>query len=156
MSMKHPLLALFGLNFTPWHIRFFSFACLFALFTYFYWTQISAMSYMPLISTNHYMLGKIRLSPPTVGDILECLQVKMPMWESLSIPQELQILFVIYCHNSWSIKPATHHSSRIPQLDIIWLCMGNMQLHISHILAANNLTAQLYTRLNLHPFSELI
>jgi len=37
------------------------------------------MSYMPLISTNHYMLGKIRLSPPTVGDILECLQVKMPM-----------------------------------------------------------------------------
>jgi len=34
--------------------------------------------------------------------------------------------------------------------------MGNMQLRISHILAANNLTAQLYTRLNLHPFSELI
>lgn len=57
------------------------------------------------------MPGKIRFSPPAVGDVLEYVQVKMPMWDSPSTPKELQILLIINCHNSWSITPATHHSS---------------------------------------------
>lgn len=156
MSMKHhegPTHSLIWIKLytMPYQISFL-FACLFALFTYFYWTQISAVSCIPLISTNHYMPGKIRFSFPMVGDILEYLQVKMLTWDSLSTPKELQILFVINCHISQTIKPATHHSSRISKVDIILLCMGNLQLPISCILAANNSTAQLHTRLNLHPF----
>lgn len=72
--------------------------------------------------------------------------------DCLFTPKELQILFVINCHISQAINPATHCSSRISKVDVIWLCMENLQLHISHILATNNSTAQLYTRLNLHPF----
>lgn len=68
--------------------------------------------------------------------------------DGLSTPKEMQILFVINFHISQAIKSVTHCSSRISKVDIIWLCMGNLQLHISHILAINNSTAQLYTRLN--------
>lgn len=72
--------------------------------------------------------------------------------DCLSMPKELEILFVINFHISQAIKPATHCSSRISKVDIIWLCMENLQLHISHILAIKNSTARIYTTLNPHPF----
>lgn len=98
------------------------------------------------------MPGKIRFSSSVVWDILEYLQVKMLTWDCLSAPKELQILFVINCHISQDIKPATHCSSRISKVDIIWLWMEILHLHIHRILATNNPTAQPYTWLSLHPF----
>lgn len=156
MSMKHhegPTPSLIRIKlYTMLYQISFLFACLFALFTYFYWTQISAVSSIPLISTNRYMPGKIRFSSPMVRDILAYLQVKMLMWDPPSTRNESQILFVMNCHISQTIKPATHRSSGISKVVVIWLCMGNLQLRVSCILAANNPTARLYTRSNLHPF----
>lgn len=151
--MKHyeePTLALFGLNFTPCHI-----SSLFYLHVY----LLCSLTFIgpryeqcSLISTNNYMPGKIRFGSPVVWDMLEYLQVKMLPQDCLSMPKELEILFVINFHISQAIKPATHCSSRISKVDIIWLCMENLQLHISHILAIKNSTAQIYTTLNPHPF----
>lgn len=147
--MKNPLITLFGLNFTPCHIR-----SLFYLHVY----LLCSLTFIgpryeqcSLISTSHYMPGKIRFSSSLVWDILEYLQVKMLTQDCLSTPKELQILFVINFHISQAIKPGLHCSSRISKVDIIWLCMENLQLQISHILAIKNSTAQLYTRLNPHP-----
>lgn len=67
------------------------------------------------------------------------------------MPKELQILFVVNFHISQALKTATHCSSRISKVDIIWLCMANLQLHISQILVINDSPAQLYTRLDPHP-----
>lgn len=66
--------------------------------------------------------------------------------------KKLQILFAVNFHISQAIKPAAHCRSRISKVDIIWSCIENLQLHISPILAINNSTAQLHTRLNPHSF----
>lgn len=110
------------------------------------------MSCIPLISTSCYLPGKITFSSPMVGVILEYLQAKMLMWDSPSTPKELQTLFVINCHISQTIKPATHCSSRVSEVDVICLCMGNLQLRIRRTLVANNSPAHLYTVLNLRSF----
>lgn len=91
--MKHherPALSLIWIKIytMPYQILF-SFAFLFALFTYFYWIQISEVSCILLINANRYVPGKIRSSPPMLGDILEYFQVKMLTLESLSIQKEL-------------------------------------------------------------------
>lgn len=70
---------------------FFLFACLFALFAYFYWLQMSEMLCIPfpLISTNGYMLGKRQLTIPIVRENLEYLQVKMMRSDSVTISMKI-------------------------------------------------------------------